>query len=201
MNYWLFLLPVISAFIGYITNLVAIKMLFHPKEPVQFLGIAFQGVFPKRQKMFAEKLGKLVSDELLSFDDISKAFTNEEDLNAVVPVLEAKVDDFLRHKLPSEMPMISMFIGDKTVNKMKEVLMAEVTSMLPEMMETYTHSIREKIDLESIVVEKVSGFSSDKLEEILYGIMANELRFVELIGGVLGFFIGLVQMAISMLTS
>jgi uncharacterized membrane protein YheB (UPF0754 family) len=45
---------------------------FHPKLPTKILGITFHGIFPKRQKQFAEKLGKLVSQELLSFSDIEK---------------------------------------------------------------------------------------------------------------------------------
>ena len=176
-------------------------MLFHPREPVRFLGIEFQGVFPKRQQVFAGRLGKLVSDELLSFDDLTSVLTNADDLQAVLPLLDTKVEEFLRKKLPVEMPMLGMFIGDKTVAKMKEVLMNEVTGMLPEMMENYTQSLRNKLDLESIVVEKVSGFSTDKLEEILYGIMSRELKVVEILGGVLGFFIGLIQMGISLLAN
>jgi uncharacterized membrane protein YheB (UPF0754 family) len=51
------------------------------------------------------------------------------------------------------------------------------------------------------VVEKVSGFSSDKLEEILMSIMSKEFRFVEIIGGILGFLIGLLQVALTLLTN
>ena len=72
MNYWLILIPLISAFIGWFTNWIAIKMLFHPKEPKKILGITFHGIFPKRQQQFAEKLGKLVSEELLSFKEIAE---------------------------------------------------------------------------------------------------------------------------------
>jgi uncharacterized membrane protein YheB (UPF0754 family) len=66
MNYWLILIPLISAFIGWFTNWIAIKMLFHPKEPKKILGITFHGIFPKRQQQFAEKLGKLVSERKLA---------------------------------------------------------------------------------------------------------------------------------------
>ena len=48
-----------------------------------------------------------------------------------------------------------------------------------------------------MVREKVSSFSSDKLEEILFAIMKREFRFVELVGAVLGFLIGSVQLAIT----
>jgi uncharacterized membrane protein YheB (UPF0754 family) len=81
MNWWLLIIiPCISAFIGWITNLVAIKMLFHPRQPVRILGLTIQGIFPKRQMQFAQKLGALVSNELLSFDEIEAKITSEENL-------------------------------------------------------------------------------------------------------------------------
>jgi uncharacterized membrane protein YheB (UPF0754 family) len=47
------------------------------------------------------------------------------------------------------------------------------------------------------VTQKVAGFSSDKLEQILIAIMSKEFRFVEIIGGVLGFLIGLLQVILT----
>jgi len=56
---------------------------------------------------------------------------------------------------------------------------------------------REEFDLEKIVTEKVSAFSTDKLEDILYQIMSKEFRFVEILGGVIGFIIGIAQVLIT----
>jgi uncharacterized membrane protein YheB (UPF0754 family) len=200
MNYWLLLIPIISAFIGWFTNWIAIKMLFHPKEPKKILGITFHGIFPKRQTQFAEKLGRLVSQELLSFDDIEKKITNPENLKKLMPLVEKQIDNFLRVKLSETMPMISMFIGDKTIDKLKLVFMQELENLFPQIMKNYMGNLKQELDLEKIVTEKVSGFSSDKLEEILNQIMSKEFRFVEIIGGVLGFIIGLVQVLITLLT-
>lgn len=201
MNYWLLLIPVISAFIGWVTNWVAIKMLFHPRNPKRFLGITFQGIFPKRQQQFAEKLGKLVSNEFLSFTDIEEKISSPENLKKVMPLIEAHIDDFLRNKLSDEMPVISMFIGDKTINKMKAAFSKELEALFPKLMKQFVGNIKTELDLEHIVINKVSNFSSDKLEELLYQIMSKEFRFVELIGGVIGFIIGLLQILITQLTS
>lgn len=201
MNYWLFLIPVISAFIGWVTNWVAIKMLFHPREPKKFLGFTFQGIFPKRQVQFAEKLGKLVSDEFLSFTDIEEKISSPENLKKVMPLIEHHIDDFLRNKLSDEMPVISMFIGDKTINKMKGAFMKELEALFPQLMKQFAGNLKTELDLEHIVINKVSAFSSDKLEELLYQIMSKEFRFVELIGGVIGFLIGILQIIITQLTT
>ena len=200
MNYWLLLIPVISAFIGWFTNWVAVKMLFHPRNPVNILGIKIQGIFPKRQEQFAKKLGKLVSDELLSFADIEDKITNPDNLKKILPQLESHIDHFLRVKLSDSMPVISMFIGDKTIDKFKGVFLEELEILFPKIMKQYTVTIKDQLDLEQIVTEKVKAFSSDKLEEILFQVMAKEFRFVEIIGGVLGFLIGLFQILITLLT-
>jgi len=201
MNYWLILIPLISAFIGWFTNWIAIKMLFHPREPRKILGITFHGIFPKRQKQFAEKLGKLVSTELISFNEISAKITDPHNLSKLMPFVESKIDDFLRRKLSDVFPIISMFIGDNTINQLKGVFMQELESMFPEMINSYMKNLESQLDLEKIVTEKVYGFSSDKMELILNQIMSKEFRFVEIIGGILGLIIGILQVLITVLTS
>ncbi|MFY8090115.1 MAG: DUF445 domain-containing protein [Chitinophagaceae bacterium] len=191
------LIPLISAFIGWFTNWIAIKMLFHPRIPKKILGITFHGIFPKRQQQFAEKLGKLVSQELLSFKDIEQKITSPENLKKIMPVVDAHIEQFLRVKLADAMPMISMFIGDKTIAQLKEVFMKELEILFPQLMSNYMNNLQSELDLEKIVTQKVSNFSSDKLEEILNAIMSKEFRFVEIIGAVLGFVIGVLQLIIA----
>lgn len=203
MNYLLLiqfiLIPLISAFIGWFTNWVAIKMLFHPKDPKRILGITFHGIFPKRQKKFAEKLGKMISAEFLSFEDIAEKIANPQNLKKLMPMIEDHVDKFLRNKLSDEMPFLSLFIGDKTIASLKRIFMQELEILFPQLMKSYAGHLQEELDLEMIVTEKVSAFSSDKLENILYQIMSKEFRFVEILGGVIGFIIGILQVLITFL--
>jgi uncharacterized membrane protein YheB (UPF0754 family) len=201
MNWMLLLIPVISAFIGWFTNWIAIKMLFHPKEPKKILGVTFQGIFPKRQQQFAVKLGKLVSNELLSFAEIEQKISDPENVTKLLPVLEQHIDTFLREKLTTEIPMIGMLIGDKTIAQVKGVFIKELEELFPILMQQYMATLENELDLEKIVVQKVGQFSSNKLEEILNQIMATEFRFVEIIGGVLGFIIGLLQVLLTMITT
>ena len=165
------------------------------------MGITFHGIFPKRQKQFAEKLGKLVSNELLSFNDIEQKITNPGNLQKITPVIEEHIDTFLNTKLTEKMPMIGMFLGEKTIGQFKEVFLTELEELLPVVMKRYMTNLQNDLDLEKIVTEKVQGFSSDKLEDILNAIMSKEFRFVEVIGAVLGFIIGVVQVFITLMTT
>ena len=195
----LYIIPFISAFIGWFTNWIAIKMLFHPKEPKRFLGITIQGIFPKRQAQFAAKLGSLVANELLHFDEIAEKIKEPERLKELNPIIEAHLDTFLKVKLVEKMPMISMFIGEKTIGQLKAGMMEEIEILLPELLSKYTDSLSSQIDIERIVTEKVAMFSSDKLEEILTAIMSKEFRFIEVIGAILGFTIGLLQVLLTLI--
>ncbi|MCB0716555.1 MAG: DUF445 family protein [Chitinophagaceae bacterium] len=197
MSSWFLLFPLISAFIGWLTNWVAIKMLFHPREPKRILGITFQGIFPKRQQKFAEKLGKLISEEFLSYEDIEAKISNPENLQQIMPIIENHVDDFLRNRLKDEMPVVSMFIGDKTIENLKSLFMQEIQTLLPVVMKQYAANLKTELDLEQIVITKVAAFSSDKLEEILFQIMSKEFRFIEIIGAVIGFLIGALQVVLT----
>lgn len=197
MDIRLIIIPLISAFIGWVTNWIAIKMLFHPRTPKKILGLTFHGIFPKRQKQFAEKLGLLVSSELISFHDIEDKVTNPANFEKILPFVEEHVDNFLKVKLGEQMPMIKMFVGEKILEQMKEIFLAELKELFPLLMKRYMNNLQSELDLERIVVEKVSNFSTDKLEAILYQIMTKEFKFIEIIGAVLGFIIGVMQVLIT----
>lgn len=191
--------PVVAAFTGWFTTWIAIFMLFHPKKPIRFLGITIQGIFPKRQKQVAAQLGKMVAKELIHFDEIADKLKDPEGLKHLTPTIEKHLDHFLDVKLKEKLPIISMFVGSGTMDKIKEGMLEEIELLLPAIIHQYTDTLRQKIDIEQMVTEKVSNFSSEKLEDILQSVMKKEFRFIELIGAVLGFVIGLIQMGLAMI--
>ena len=95
--------------------------------------------------------------------------------------------------------MIAMFIGEKTISQLKAVFMQELKELFPVILQQYISHLREDLDLERIVVEKIAGFSNDRLEAMLNEFLTREFRFVEVIGAALGFLIGLLQILITLL--
>ncbi len=72
--------PLIGAVIGYFTNLIAVKMLFHPRKP-WYIGkwrIPFTpGVIPKRKKALAKTIGHAVSTELITHEDLRQVLLSD----------------------------------------------------------------------------------------------------------------------------
>ncbi len=189
-----FLIPLASAAIGWFTNYLAIKMLFHPREPRSILGLRVQGVFPKRQIQFAEQLGDLVSDKLLSFDDIKDTLVSKEHLSGLQPLIEEKMDYLLRNKLKDTMPMIGMFVGDKTIDRLKKTFGKEIIEQLPDLIDRYLEQVEDRLDIRKLVRDKVAEFEVLELEALLKSVLGREFRFIEMLGAVIGFLIGMVQL-------
>ena len=201
MHWYNYLVTIIlSTFTGWVTTWIAIKMLFHPRYPIKILGYPLQGIFPKNQLKIAEKLGQVVSNELLSFSDIEKKITSPENLEKLKPEIEKHIDGFLNHKLKDVFPVLSKFIGVKTTNQLKDAFMNELETMFPTLMHSYMYHLQSEIDLEKIVVEKVAGFSSEKLEEILNAVTSKEFQFLEVVGAIFGMLIGIVQVIFNIIT-
>jgi uncharacterized membrane protein YheB (UPF0754 family) len=199
MNWWLIIIiPLISAFIGWIPIRIAIKMLFHPKKPVRVLGFTIQGIFPRRQPQFAKQIGALVSNELVSFNEIETRITNEENVKKIMPLAEIHIDDFLRNKLKEAFPMIGMLIGEKTIGTLKTIFMNELETIFPIIIKGYVQNLQADLDLENMVAEKIAAISSDKLEAAMYQALAKELRLAQIFFGILGLLIGLGQVFIIM---
>lgn len=197
-NYFVTIL--LAGFIGWATIWFAVKMLFHPHYPVNILGYNLHGIFQKNQLKLAGKLGEMVSADLLPFADLEQHITSTENLEKLKPEIEKHIDAFLNHKLRDVFPILSKFIGIKTSNQLKEAFMVELETMFPVLMKQYMVQLKNDIDLEKIVFEKVSGFSSEKLEDILKKITRKEFQFLELAGAVFGCIIGAIQVVFNILT-
>jgi uncharacterized membrane-anchored protein YjiN (DUF445 family) len=99
------ILPVIiGAAIGYITNDIAIKMLFRPLAEKRLFGIRLPltpGIIPKNRHKLAVSLGKTVSDQLLNAEVLSRRFKEDDFKRAVGKSVEALVSGLLDTRLES----------------------------------------------------------------------------------------------------
>jgi uncharacterized membrane protein YheB (UPF0754 family) len=199
MNWWLLIIiPLISAFIGWASNWLLIKLLFHPQKPVRLPGFTIQGMYPKRQKQIAAQLSALVSKELLSFTELEARITHPDNFKKIMPTVEEHVDDFLRNKLKEAFPMIGMLIGDRTISTLKTIFMNELETLFPVIMKAYMQNLQKELDVEKLISEKISACTPDKLETMLYKTMGKELRLAGLVGAAVGLIMGLVQAGIIM---
>jgi uncharacterized membrane protein YheB (UPF0754 family) len=201
MNRWIWLTPFVGAFIGWLTNYVAIKMLFRPREPRYILGISLQGVMPRRQRDLALKIGEVVEEELLKSEDILKAINTEEVRGHLTAVIEMRIDRFLREKLFRGEFLYERILSREAVQRVKRTLITELVNLFPLEVETAITQLVEKVNIRKIVADRVTQFDFDRLENLVYRLARTELLWVEYLGGVLGFIIGLLQVLFTWLVA
>ncbi|MFL9485236.1 DUF445 domain-containing protein [Chitinophagaceae bacterium LWZ2-11] len=196
MHYKLIIIPIAAALIGWLINRFLITLLFRPFQAKKILGIHFQGFIPKKQAIIARQLGQYISNELFSFKDLEAKITNPENIEKLMPVVEEHIDNFLRVKLAEQMPMISMFIGDKTINQLKGVFTAELKNLFPIIMQNYMGNLQADLNLEEVIFQKIVSFPPDKIEAIFYKEMHHAVRIIKLAGAITGAIIGLLSLAL-----
>jgi uncharacterized membrane protein YheB (UPF0754 family) len=201
MTGWLWLTPFVGAFIGWLTNYVAIKMLFRPRQPWRVLGLSLQGVMPKRQHDLALKIGQVVEEELLHSEDILKAINSEELRAHLAAVIETRIDRFLRTKLFRGEFLYEKILGREAVQRVKRSLITELVNLFPLEVEAAITGLVEKVDIRKIVAMRVEQFDFERLEQVVYRVASTELNWVVYLGGVLGFLIGLLQVLFTWMVS
>ncbi len=198
----IYTLPFIAALVGWFTNYIAVKMLFHPQKPVNILGIyTLHGIFPKNQKQVAEKIGKMVAEELLSSEDLKERLNNPENILSIKELVEVKIDYYLNVTFPKNYPITAALVGDKRKTKFKDTVMEEVEESVPAMIDHYLSNIEERFNVEHIIKEKVNNLPADRLENLIMTLLKKEFKFIEYIGAVIGFLIGWIQVVMVMLGS
>ena len=94
--------PLVGAFIGYITNDIAIRMLFRPLKPWRVLGVRIPltpGVLPAKRHEFAARIGKMVGTHLFTPEDVAKALEKEAFRRELRGAVTEKLDSLLNRDL------------------------------------------------------------------------------------------------------
>jgi uncharacterized membrane protein YheB (UPF0754 family) len=196
MSWWLFLIPLASAFSCWLVIKMLFILLFRPQNPKSLLGLHIQGVFPAKQPVIAFQIGKLAAKEFFSTKIIEEKITDPANLQKIMPAIEEHIDDFLRNKLKKEMPVVGMFVGDKTINSLKKVFLAELESLFPKIMGKFVSNMANDINIEQLVSQKINGISIEELETAFYKNFSGKLKLVSLFGTLIGLLIGFVTMMI-----
>ncbi|MEN9569748.1 MAG: hypothetical protein RL172_979 [Bacteroidota bacterium] len=186
----------IAVFTGWFITWLLIKLLFHPRKPVRVAGFTLQGIFPQQQPVLAQKLGHAAATQLLSADALEQKITNPQSFQQLKPVIENHVDHFLNHKLKEVFPMLSMLIGEKTINQLKGAFLGELENLFPVIMKNYLGKLQQDLALEQMVQDKIMGLSAEKLEAMLYQHAGKQLTMLQLAGAAIGLAAGLLQVLV-----
>lgn len=187
-------IPAIGGVIGYVTNWIAVKMIFRPIRPVNVLGIKVQGLVGRRQRELAESIGDVVGKHLVSHEDVVRAFAKIDLERVLAQVLEAGLAPKIAQL--RGLPLIGGFLTPERIDDIKGSLVKGILERRETILEHLETAVENDLDIAGIVKRKVADFSVEKLEALILEVSHRELRAIEILGGVLGVLIGVGQVAL-----
>jgi uncharacterized membrane-anchored protein YjiN (DUF445 family) len=143
------ILPVIGAIHGYVTNKLAIWLLFNPKHPIRIpaTGWQLQGVLPKRKTLLAESLSTIVESDLLSHEEIKKHIQEHELLPKFVPVILERIMERIDRQIPRWVPAS---VRTAVFELLSEVISRELGKLLHDLYE-HAEQLQSMVPLRDIV--------------------------------------------------
>ncbi|MBL8754801.1 MAG: DUF445 family protein [Planctomycetes bacterium] len=184
-------IPAVSGLIGWVTNWLAVKMIFRPIRPRSFLGIRVQGLIGRRQQDLAKAIGRVVGNHLVEHKDVVKSL-NKLDFEGM---LRGLLDKGLGPKVQElrGLPLIGGFLTEERVNDIRDSIVKGIMQHKEAVLDEVEKGLAKGLDVPGLVEKKVATFAVEKLEGMILEVASRELRAIEWLGGLLGVLIGVAQ--------
>jgi len=183
-------MTLIGGLIGYLTNKIAVKMLFRPYKPLNFGLFKIQGVLPKRQSDIAKSVGDTIETSLLNDDDLFNALFSLEARDALKKELGETLSKKIHRFIPS---MFRNMFGGELTNMIDQFIEKEGDNFIDIMVKKIKESASGNVEISKVVESRINALDFSELETIVRDLTKRELRHIETIGLILGLIIGFIQ--------
>lgn len=194
------LLSFVGGLIGWVTNILAIKLIFRPLQPIKipYIPIVIQGLIPKRREEIAKSIGSTIEEELVSIDELIDRVITEDNKREMLFTIKLKISRVVDEKLP---PIIPTSIRKGITGYIGDIIDKEGANFISDLSNKLVIKAKNSIKIGAIVEEKINNLDLENLERIILSIAQKELKHIEWLGAILGFIIGFFQALIIMLVT
>jgi len=187
------LIPILNAVFGWLVISSLFFFLFHPQTKKNFFVFEMQGFIPKNISSWGKSLGKYVEENFVNIPKMKESLLKGDSQKQIHDVLESRVDDFLRNKLKEKIPVFSMFITEGMISKMKEVLMDELESLVPSVIEQIAAGVEKQFNIQKMIDEKLSAVSMEEIEKLFYSQAGKGILTLKIAVAAAGFALGFIE--------
>jgi len=179
MTYLFLLVPLVSAFLGWLFCQWGLTVLVRQ--------------LVANRVSLANKAGQFAAQRLEGSLNLEEKLADPSLLDNAMPVIEQHIDEFLNVKLKEEMPMSSMFIGNKTTDKLKEVFITQLRQLFPTIMGQLAGNLKERFNVQSLVTKGLTDQPAAELKANITKALAEPAARIRMAGLVGGLAIGLIN--------
>ncbi len=195
-----FILPGCGLIVGYLTNVLALKLIFEPLEPINILGIyKFQGLFLKRQKEVAREYAKVIVEKILPTEVMTEYLVRGPAANKLALIINKEVsnlvDDVVEDMAGASRPIFTLVAG-KRMDIAKNIIMFHFMRELPIVVKQTEEYAEVALNIENTLAERMGNLSFKEFEEFLRPVFQEDEWILILVGAVLGMFAGILQFVV-----
>lgn len=184
MYYWLYVFPLLTAIIGGLTHYLTAHLLINR-------------LTKKSKTQLSVAIGEFAANEFSQSGIIEQRIKDPANLEQLMPLIEKHIDEFLNVKLKEEIPMIGMFIGNKTTDRLKDVFIKELQMLFPQVMSQFVHKVVGSANIATMVSERVNKISPATWKSLVKNKLSREIRLFILLGILSGLLMGLIFLLIT----
>ena len=192
---WLYLVltvPTVSAFIGWLTNWQAVKMIFWPAER----RFGWQGIVYAHADKFASNLGRIAETELMSAEEMARRLDPDELERALAPALDAEVPRMVAAAADVLHPGAWNNVPPPMQQMVIEQVKARTRVLAKELAVEMQPRASELLDVQQLVAGQLSGPNVERLARLTQQIGHKEFKFIEYSGAIFGAIIGFAQIGV-----
>jgi uncharacterized membrane protein YheB (UPF0754 family) len=195
VNVW-WLLPFLGVLVGYVTNWVALWMIYEPADPRRFGPFRLQGLFIRRQPEVAEVYARIVADEIVTVANFGNELLNGPQADRTRTLIEDSMRPAIDRALGRARQAIRVAIGPREYDAIRSSFAAEPveTMMIP--LSDPDFSAAQSASMRKLITERMRAMSPRDFAEMLRTATREDEWLLLLHGAVLGFAGGLAHLAI-----
>ena len=184
----------IGGFIGWVTNKIAIKMLFRPIKPVRLGFMTLQGVLPKRKTQIATSIGETIEAQFVNKEELLQSLLDEQTKQSILSSIQRILVAKIKEVVPT---MMLAMLGQGLDELVRKLINEHGDDLLNELIESLNKN-DSVMPIRTIVTQKINELNIIEFEALVIGIVKQELRHIETVGLVLGILIGVAQYGITL---
>jgi uncharacterized membrane protein YheB (UPF0754 family) len=192
---WLIYLsmPLVAAFVGWSTKIVALEMIYRPLEFKGIGPIGWQGIVPRRAGKVGSKTIELLTANLLKPEELADKIDAAEAVEALRAPLASAIDDITRDLADHIRPGLWDSLPEAGRRAVQSRIHAQVPKVTENLLNEMKSDLPRYVDVQFLAVTTLVR-NKDKLVKLMRGLGDNAMAFVRRSGIYFGFGIGLVQM-------
>ncbi|MGZ5324713.1 MAG: hypothetical protein ACXWZ3_11825 [Solirubrobacterales bacterium] len=195
LPYW-YVLPIGGVIIGYVTNWVALWMIFEPTEPRRLGPLKLQGLFLRRQPEVAEVYAEIIADDIVTAANIGDELLNGRRADRTRRMIEDAMRPAIDRSLGSAHSAVRVAVGSRRYDAIREGLASEAVDYTVTPLSDPEFNRRQAAAMRSLVSERIAALPHRDFAEMLRSAMREDEWLLLLHGAVLGFAAGLLHLAI-----